>query len=353
MKILIGGDISVRASRELFANKQTKALFNNITDISKEADEFIVNLECAITESENSIKKFGPALNAPLGTCDVMKDLGVTLCALSNNHIFDYGKKGIKDTLAALDKYCFQYTGFGENEAESRKNYYIKRDGKTVAIVNVCEHEYSYALPDRMGARAYDPYDTNDDIVEAKKNADFVIVIYHGGKEYSRYPSPRLVKACRSMVKHGADAVLCQHSHCIGCEEWFEGGYILYGQGNFHFVYDISAAKDDSWKTGLLIELELIDKISVKRIPVVTEGLGMRLANENEWARLISELEERSLSIADGSYHEKFRKFCETLDFYKFIPEEKADLFSHYLDCEAHTDVWREVYRTWNWTNEK
>ena len=33
----------------------------------------------------------------------------------------------------------------------------------------------------------------------------------------------------------GADVVLCQHSHCIGCYEQYEGAHILYGQGNFHF----------------------------------------------------------------------------------------------------------------------
>jgi hypothetical protein len=27
-------------------------------------------------------------------------------------------------------------------------------------------------------------------------------------------------------------------------------------------------------------------------------------------------------------------------------------LFCHYLDCEAHTDVWRELFYTWNHTNE-
>ena len=31
---------------------------------------------------------------------------------------------------------------------------------------------------------------------------------------------------------------------------------------------------------------------------------------------------------------------------------EKVELFSHFLDCEAHTDVWRELFKTWNHTNE-
>ena len=115
MKILIGGDISVRASQELFANKKTKELFNDVLNVTKQADEFIVNLECAVTDKDTKIKKFGPNLKAPYGTCEVLKEAGVTLCAISNNHIFDYGKAGIKDTFEQLDKNGLPYTGFGEN----------------------------------------------------------------------------------------------------------------------------------------------------------------------------------------------------------------------------------------------
>ena len=62
-------------------------------------------------------------------------------------------------------------------------------DGKNkIAVINVSEHEYSYALENRVGARKYDPYDTSDDIVKAKKDADYVIVIYHSWKEHCRYP---------------------------------------------------------------------------------------------------------------------------------------------------------------------
>ncbi len=393
MKILIAGDISVRASRELFAKRETEKLFNDTIEVFQNADEAIVNLECAVTEKDTPITKIGPNLSAPYGICEVLKEIGVTLCAISNNHIFDYGKSGMKDTLEHLEKNSLPYTGFGENEEDARKNYYIEKDGVKVAIVNVCEHEYSYALKDRMGARAYDPFETNDDIVEAKKNADYVIVIYHGGKEHIRYPSKRLVKACRSMVKHGADVVLCQHSHCIGCEEYFEGGYILYGQGNFHFCYD---NKDDAmWNEGLLVQLDVTkEKLGVELIPTVMEKLGVRLCNTAEKDRIIEEIKERSKSIATGEYEKLFADVAKTIGSYTYVATEKfilllkeackyiseeeikecaqplqffydvfknnpaqyareVERFGHFLDCEAHLDALLAVYPTWNNVNEK
>lgn len=95
-----------------------------------------------------------------------------------------------------------------------------------------------------------------DDIEEAKRLADVVIVFYHGGKEYVAYPSPNLQKICRAMVKRGADYVICQHSHCVGCYEKFQGGHIVYGQGNFIFDH----SDHPMWQTGLLLKLLIGDR---------------------------------------------------------------------------------------------
>jgi poly-gamma-glutamate synthesis protein (capsule biosynthesis protein) len=216
-----------------FAEKDIDTLFNDTISLFEGNDINFVNLECALTEADSPIEKFGPPLKACGEVAEVLKTIGVNVCGLSNNHIFDFGKKGVEDTIKHLSRCAIEYTGFGNHYMDSRKNWIREKDDERIAVIAVCEHEYSYALDDRMGSRPWDEFDTIDDIREAKKEADRVIVIYHGGKEHCKYPSPRLIKACRAMVKNGADVVLCQHSHCIGCYENFEGGHILYGQGNF------------------------------------------------------------------------------------------------------------------------
>ncbi len=358
MKIVIGGDISIKHEKatKACAAKDTKALFDkSMLDLFHSADEVIVNLECAITDKDTPIKKFGPNLRAPFGTGDVLKEAGVSLCAISNNHIFDFGKAGTKDTFEELARCGLPYTGYGDNVEDARKDYIIEREGKKIAVINVCEHEYTYAIANREGAREYDPYDTSDDIVNAKKNADYVIVIYHGGKEHCRYPSPRLLKLCRSMVRHGADVVLCQHSHCIGCYEEFEGGHILYGQGNFHFAREHEAGKDTTmWDTGLAVVVE-IDENGLKfdMLPTIMENPCLRLANEEEVNKLLNELTERSKSLEDGTWYKEWQAFCNSgIPHANVFKGENTDLKAHYLDCEAHLDVWRELFKTWNHTNE-
>ena len=354
MKIIICGDVSVKDDcKALFDTCQGKTLFNDVIDIFKQSDRVMVNLECAVTDKDTPIKKIGPNLKAPLNTVKTLKDVGVTDCCLSNNHIFDYGKEGIADTLSELDKYGINYTGFGKNYQDSRKNLIISDGNIKAAIINVCEHEYSYALEDRMGARPYDPYDTNDDIVEAERNNDYVIVIYHGGKEKCRYPSPRLLKACRSMIKHGADLVLCQHSHCIGCYEEYMGGHILYGQVNFHFVCEEYANDDEiMWNTGLIAQVNLDSSLSVNFIPTIACGNGIRLANKEEAGSILSEMDKRNSDLQDGTWYDYWREFALTQPRYRIVPKELYEDVAHYIDCESHNDVCREVYKTLNHSNE-
>ena len=358
MKILFGSDVSVHAGSEnekLFAERKTKEIFGDVLDVIKQADATVVNLECAVTESENRIKKCGGNIKMPYGTCEVLKEAGIEYVGISNNHLYDFGREGMLDTIRELEKNGIKYTGVGENVEDARKDMIIEtKDGKKIAIIAVCEHEYSYALEDREGCREYDPYDTNDDIVEAKKNADFVVVMYHGAKEHSRYPSPRIIKACRSMVKHGADLVMCQHTHCIGCYEEFMGGHILYGQGNFMFVSKLE--KDDLWNTSLLLDATFEDgKLKVDFIPVRVNGdHGIKLCHGEDKENILKELKERSKSMQDGSWKQGWIDYTKSANFgwYKIIPEEKKDTFAAYITCEAHLDMMREFYKTFNVTNE-
>lgn len=364
MKALLLGDMSpTDDNAQLFEHGDVQALFADTQTLFAQSDVSIVNLECAVTESEIPITKVGPPLKAPLGTAKTLKKLGVTYCNLSNNHFFDYGRKGAMDSINALKEAGIGYTGFGDNELDSRKNLIIEKDGETVCVIAVCEHEYSYALEDRMGARAFDVFETPLEIRSAKEQYDRVVVLYHGGKELCQYPSPRLRKACRTMVKSGADVVLCQHTHCIGAYEEFEGGHILYGQGNFHFVKE-KKRDDPMWLECLAVTYDTkTNEISFTPVVATTDTYGIRLANAEESEAILSAFAQRNASLHDGTWLNGWRAFCESVQeqysrvlLRAGVPEngERAtQLFAHYLDCEAHTDVWKELYKTYNDTNEK
>lgn len=347
MKLSICGDVSTTYSAELFRSLDMKALFGDVPSVFSDSDRVLVNLECALTEKETPINKKGPNLKGPLETADALLKMGATDCAISNNHIMDYGIPGVCDTKEKLASLGLNYTGFGENYEDSRKNLIMEHNGKKIAVIAVCEHEYCYALPDRMGARPYDPYDTLEDVRLAKAECDFVVVLYHGGKEQSPYPSPRLRKLCQAMVKCGADAVLCQHSHCIGCYEEYKGGHILYGQGNFHFTGRLT--DHPHWQSGLIVHLDITDKVDISFVPVVVRGLGIDLAKGEEYDTLMKTLKEQSENLHNGIWLEKWDEFCQSTKerylgnisraFTDNAEEADNELFCGRMHCEAHKDV--------------
>ncbi|MBQ8953997.1 MAG: CapA family protein [Clostridia bacterium] len=361
MKIFIGGDISpTEASEPFMASGDIRAAFGDVCDLVKGADLFVVNLECALTEKNTPIRKCGPNLKARPACAAALKALGVTDAGLSNNHVYDFGSGGFHDTLAALDEAGIRYTGVGRNEQDARKPHYMQARGKTVALVCVCEHEYSYALPDREGCWGFDPFETMEDVAIAKAHSDYVIVLYHGGKEQSRYPSPRLRRACQAMVRAGADLVLCQHSHCIGVPESYRGGYIVYGQGNFNFV---THRDHPHWLNGLLLELDLDEamKPAFTFHPLRVNEHGVQLCQGEEKQRLLDEFYARTAVLQDdAAWMKEWNDFCLSVQpgyrraiavAFQDDAETPQQVFPHYLDCEAHTDVWRQLYPTWNGDN--
>jgi poly-gamma-glutamate synthesis protein (capsule biosynthesis protein) len=359
MKILIGSDVvPVTENEELFVSGDVRALFGDVVNLTERADRVIINLECALTDSDGAIKKFGPNLKATPGCVNALKKLGVTEVALANNHVFDFGKKGLADTLSALDGADLPYMGIGDDDTSSRAVYTFHHDGKSFGIVNVCEHEYSYALPNRIGANPYDPYLTMQDIRLAKSLCDFVIVLYHGGKEFCRYPSPRLYNLCHEMVLCGADVVITQHSHCVGCYEQFEGGHIVYGQGNFVFCSDTN--EEEGWYTALLVELDINKNIGISFYPLVSTPTGCDLAKGEAAKKILADFAVRNEEMKNGKWRDGWHAFCtdpKRVYYHDRIlkaaeNEHDTQLFAHFLDCEAHTDVWRELYPTWNMTNE-
>src|SRR5690554_3743704 len=117
MRLVIAGDFSPTENTiPLFENGEINRLFGNVTDVFQRADRVVINLECALTTTDNAIRKFGPNLKVTPACAGVLKRIGVTDCAMSNNHIFDYGITGLRDTICNLESNGIAWTGVGYND---------------------------------------------------------------------------------------------------------------------------------------------------------------------------------------------------------------------------------------------
>ena len=308
MSIIIGADlVPTKSNYDLFEAADIKTLFGEklLKEIGA-ADYRIFNLETPITDIATPIKKLGPAIITPERVMPGLKALGVDLFAIANNHILDQGEQGLNKTVELIKENGMDYIGAGENLELAKTARIIELGGKKIGIYACTEHEFSIATEQSGGANPFDPLESFDHVEELKKNCDYAIVLYHGGKEHYRYPSPNIQKVCRKFIQKGANLVLCQHSHCIGCEEDYSGGKIVYGQGNF--IFDVS--NSECWRWGLLVKIT--DDLSVEYIPVKKTGNTVVLAEDEDAKTLLSDFYDRSEKIKqDGFIQNEFKKLAK------------------------------------------
>lgn len=237
--IVIAGDFfPTEVNQFLFKSGNLESLFDQkIIDLFKDSFYSVCNLEGVFTDAELHVEKVsGPCIKAPKECFRIYKDLGVKCLATANNHIMDYLLQGYEDTRRLLEDNELDCIGSGRDYSEIVKYKSLEVNGHSVCIYNVAETMYNVPEKDYPGANVYDEYLVCKDIESLKKSHSCLIVIYHGGLEWFEYPTPELRKRFHRMADCGADIIVSQHTHCLGCEESYGGAYLLYGQGNFLFT---------------------------------------------------------------------------------------------------------------------
>lgn len=255
MKIIIAGDFCPQERvADLIEAEKYSTIFSEIRSITDQADYSILNLEAPIVSSfANPIEKLGPNLKCSPKAIAALKFAGFNAVTLANNHIYDFGDIGISDTISSLEDYGIDYVGAGKNITEAAKILYFRKGDETLAIINCCEHEFSIATKNTGGANPLNPVKQYYMINEARKNADYVLVVVHGGHEHFQLPSLRMVENYRFFIDAGADAVVNHHQHCFSGFETYRGKPIYYGLGNFCF--DRSGKRSNKWNKGMLAEI--------------------------------------------------------------------------------------------------
>ena len=309
-KILIGADIvPTQSNMDLFCSGNIDELLgSDLKNYLNEADYIILNLEAPYIDDDHPIVKAGANMRAPRKAFEGVKKIDPYFFGLANNHILDHGQEGLFSTMQLLEENGIAYTGAGKNLDEASKPYIANVNGLKVGIYACAEHEYSIAQDDKAGANPYDPLYSFDHVRELRKQCDYVIVLYHGGKEYYRYPTPMLQKVFRKFAEVGADLVVAQHTHCIGCYEKFMDSTLVYGQGNF--LFDDGDREEE--KTSLLIEVDISDENHEEKfVPLIKYKNVVRLALDIQRGDILSDYELRSKNIIDKSFiYEEFIKLA-------------------------------------------
>lgn len=316
MRVIIGADLVPSTQNyDLFEKGNAEDLVGkDLASILRKADIRVFNLETVVGSKGLMIKKSGPYLRCPEQCIRGIKALNPTVLSIANNHVMDFGKDGLLETIRIIEDNDIEWVGAGENSDSLKKSLIIEKSGLKVGIYSCAEHEFSIAGVHYAGCNPYDPLYSFDDVRELSYKCDYVIVLYHGNKEYYRYPSPEVQRMCRKFAECGAGIVLCQHSHCIGATEEYKDSELVYGQGNFLFY---GGETDEYFQTGSLVEVEIDEntkKCLITYIPIVKNGVTIRLASESEKREILKEFMDRSRQIeVPGFVEENYRRFASSM----------------------------------------
>lgn len=367
INLIIAGDfIPQHRIKFLCDNKDYASCFSMVKDLNEKVDYSIVNLEAPVVFNDcYPIIKTGPNLKCNANAIDALAYAGFDCVTLANNHFYDYGESGVKETLSICNEKGIDTVGGGHSINEASKILYKEIKGVKIAIVNFCEHEWSVATESKGGSSPLDEVKNYYQIKEAKSKAGYVIVIVHGGTEHYNLPTPRMKKTYRFFIDAGADVVVNHHQHCFSGYEIYNGCPIFYGLGNFCF--DKGEQECNFWNEGLLLNLSISGTIKFELVPYVQcaeEAIIDFNVDKDCFSNKINELnaiigddillEQAFVKIAKQKakwyldslqpYTNKYLKFLYSKGFF---PSLLSDFwFRHVLAvfrCEAHRDIMLHV----------
>jgi len=259
--------------------------FGPITTLLKSADLTIVNLETAVTSRGKPQPKFYHFRTRP-AAFTALRDAGIDIANMANNHVLDYGRIGLSDTLAAARRAHFPVLGVGDNAAAAWSPYLVTVKGVRIAFLGVsqvAELASSWvATNQRSGeANSINLHRTLAAVRAARKIADVVIVIMHWGTEGQACPDANQLALAPKLAKAGATIIVGSHAHMLQGSGWLGRTFVAYGMANFLW-WESSFSTD----TGVLfLTLHGHRPVRSRFVPATVSGTGQPVVDTGRAAR--------------------------------------------------------------------
>lgn len=298
-KITFFGDIIIsdRTMKNYDENGITKILDDSMKNVIESSDLCIANLECVLTDNdeEEVNKKYN--FKVPTKYVSLLNDLKIDLLSLANNHILDYGIKGLESTINVLDQNNINHIGAGMNNKEARKAYIKNINDKTYAILSASQvfpDDTWSAREDNPGvSNGYGLIDIVKEIQDIRSSVDKIIVYMHWGIELDEKSNSKQNSAAKVLARAGADVIIGTHTHTVEEVDFIDGVPVVYSIGNF--VYG------GTMRDALVVEVyfdyseDENGKVIVKCLPSVS-GYEKVWIKENEYGKKLKLIELQNKS---------------------------------------------------------
>lgn len=268
VRLAAAGDIAMIASPD------SPSFFRSV-DLDLRGDVVLGNLEGTLTGRGASKCGAGSsscyAFRAPPSYAGLLRAAGFSVMNLANNHAYDFGSIGQRDTVRAVHAAGLLTTGRPGEIAYLRTG-----TGVRVAVVGFAPYPWAQSLLDLRAAKAL--------VQKADRWADVVIATMHAGAEGSAMGHVsagseyflgenrgNVYAFAHAVIDAGADAVIGHGPHVLRGMEWYKQRLIAYSLGNFlgwktfnvsgitgvSGLLQLTLNADGSWVSGALVPVTL------------------------------------------------------------------------------------------------
>lgn len=329
-KIFICGDIANLVSNELVSNE----LFcdQEMQDLIKGAEYSICNFEAPVETTANPALKAGPNIQQRKETIKLLKQQGFDLLLLANNHIYDYGIKGLKKTLYEAQKQSIDTLGANVTINLTYKPLIKNINGIRFGFINACEAQFGQFVSSKSeeGGYAWINHTLIDDaVMKLKKEVDFIIFLAHAGLENYDVPLYEWRDRYKRLCDLGVDCLVASHTHVPQGFEEYNNKYIFYSLGNFYFPY-LNTVDKDEYGFSVMLNFDLGQKPNYEIIFHVRQKAMVKKISQIDSPISIKELNNKLSEDVYSSYIRKvyqqaFNHICYRYYLNAFNVVEKQD----------------------------
>lgn len=291
MRLALAGDTMLgREVGRLLATAPRAPLFDDeVQAVVAEADLFVVNLECAVSDRGERWPDPGKPFffRAPPVAAEVLRRLGVGCVTLANNHALDYGTDALLDTVRHLTDAGIASAGAGPDAAAARAPAVLRARELTVGVVALTDHPADYAAgPDSPGVAYADLRRGLPGWVTAAiggLDTNVVVASPHWGPNMVAEPVGHVRAAAAALRATGATLVAGHSAHVFhGVEDG-----VLYDLGDFIDDYAVHPVLRNDLGLLWLVTFEGRRPVTLEAVPLALDFCRTRLARGGEaaWVR--------------------------------------------------------------------
>jgi len=224
MRFAFVGDIYLGPGEEPWISADIPDLHRDLG-----VDVVVGNFESVVDGTEVGCPHPGKIhLSTPRSSLVKLKDMGVDVVSVANNHIGDYGPKAARHTIEVLGEV------FGGENVFGWSGCPVAELAPGISIAAACFSETNPVTLDDE-SRICAPKDLQQLAAHRSASDEKLVVYAHWGEEYLSLTAPNLRVRARALRSGGAAHVVGTHSHVVGAAERIGGFSATYGLGNFLF----------------------------------------------------------------------------------------------------------------------